>query len=75
MLVGRPTGDRRWIPSSQIFQMSMAMALGSFFDRLGIAAILVIAFLTALAQSQSAPTYQATLTAGPAARRSRTRWP
>ena len=29
---------------------------------LGIAAILVIAFLTGLAQSQSAPTYQATLT-------------
>ena len=68
MLVGGAVADRvdrRWILlSSQLFQMSMAMALGIlyFFDRLGIAAILVIAFLTGLAQSQSAPTYQATLT-------------
>ncbi len=68
MLVGGAVADRvdrRWILlSSQTFQMSMAMALGLlyYFDRLGIAAILVIAFLTGLAQSQSAPTYQATLT-------------
>jgi predicted MFS family arabinose efflux permease len=68
MLVGGAVADRvdrRWILlSSQLFQMSMAMALGIlyYYDRLGIAAILVIAFLTGLAQSQSAPTYQATLT-------------
>jgi MFS family permease len=68
MLVGGAVADRvdrrRILLSSQLFQMSMAMALGILFflDRLGIAAILIIAFLTGLAQSQSAPTYQATLT-------------
>jgi predicted MFS family arabinose efflux permease len=44
--------------------MSMAAALGFLYatDRLGVAAIVAIAFFTGLAQSQSAPTYQAVLT-------------
>jgi MFS family permease len=68
MLVGGAVADRvdrRWILlSSQLVQMSMAAALGILYalDRLGISAILIIAFVTGLAQSQSAPTYQATLT-------------
>jgi MFS family permease len=68
MLVGGVVADRvdrRWILlTSQLFQMSMAVALGVLYGlgHLGIAAILVIAFCTGLAQSQSAPTYQATLT-------------
>ena len=68
MLVGGAQADRvdrrRILLASQVFQMSMAGALGVLYglDRLGIGAILVIAFLTGLAQSQSAPTYQATLT-------------
>ncbi len=68
MLVGGAQADRvdrrRILLASQVFQMSMAGSLGVLYglDRLGIGAILVIAFLTGLAQSQSAPTYQATLT-------------
>src|SRR5712664_812328 len=44
--------------------MAMAMVLGLLYltGRLGIGAILLIAFLTGLAQSQSAPTYQVVLT-------------
>ena len=44
--------------------MAFAVALGLLYatDRLGIAAILVLAFLTGLTQSQSAPTYQAVIT-------------
>jgi predicted MFS family arabinose efflux permease len=57
--------DRRLILlTSQFVQMAMAAALGLLYatDHLGIAAIVLIAFLTGLAQSQSAPTYQAVLT-------------
>jgi len=68
MLVGGAQADRvdrrTILLTSQVFQMTMAAALGLLYglDRLGIGAILAIAFLTGLAQSQSAPTYQATLT-------------
>jgi predicted MFS family arabinose efflux permease len=49
---------------SQLFQMSMAALLGVLYvtGRLGIVPILVVAFATGLAQSQSAPTYQAVIT-------------
>jgi MFS family permease len=57
--------DRRLILlSSQGFQMAMALLLGVLYagDRLGIVAIVLIAFATGLVQSQSAPTYQAVIT-------------
>jgi predicted MFS family arabinose efflux permease len=57
--------DRRLILlSSQSFQMAMALLLGVLYltDRLGIVAIVAIAFATGLMQSQSAPTYQAVIT-------------
>ncbi len=57
--------DRRLILlSSQWFQMAMAVLLGVLHltDRLGIGAIVLIAFATGLMQSQSAPTYQAVIT-------------
>jgi len=57
--------DRRLILlSSQGFQMAMAALLGLLYlsDRLGIVAIVGIAFATGLMQSQSAPTYQAVIT-------------
>jgi len=57
--------DRRLILlSSQSFQMAMALLLGVLYasDRLGIVAIVLIAFATGLVQSQSAPTYQAVIT-------------
>lgn len=57
--------DRRVILlASQVVQMSLAATLGWLYatDRLDILSILLIAFVTGLAQSQSAPTYQATLT-------------
>ena len=57
--------DRRLILlSSQSFQMAMAALLGVlyYFDRLGIAPIVAIAFATGVMQSQSAPTYQAVIT-------------
>jgi len=57
--------DRRLILlSSQWFQMAMAALLGVLYltGHLGIAAIVLIAFATGLAQSQSAPTYQAVIT-------------
>jgi predicted MFS family arabinose efflux permease len=68
MLVGGAVADRvnrRYILlTSQVLQMTFAAILGVlyFMDRLGIAPILLFAFLTGLAQSQSAPTYQAVLT-------------
>jgi predicted MFS family arabinose efflux permease len=68
MLVGGAVADRvdrRWILlTSQILQMMFAATLGVLYalGRLGIVPILIIAFLTGLAQSQSAPTYQAVLT-------------
>jgi hypothetical protein len=43
-------------------------------DRLGIGAILTLAFLTGLSQSQSAPTYQAVITSLVPRGGSRTRW-
>lgn len=68
MLVGGAVADRvdrrRILLTSQTLQMLYALALLGLYltDRLGIAAILGIAFLTGLTQSQSAPTYQAVLT-------------
>ena len=68
MLVGGAVADRvdrrRILLTSQTLQMTFAIVLGALWaaDRLGIEAILIIAFLTGLAQSQSAPTYQAVLT-------------
>src|SRR5438874_4975073 len=68
MLLGGAVADRvdrrRILLTSQVLQMAYAVALGVLYaaGRLGIAAILVIAALTGLAQSQSAPTYQAVIT-------------
>jgi predicted MFS family arabinose efflux permease len=68
MLVGGAVADRvdrrRILLTSQILQMSFAATLGVLYalGRLGIVPILLIAFFTGLAQSQSAPTYQAVLT-------------
>jgi predicted MFS family arabinose efflux permease len=68
MLVGGAMADRmdrrRILLTSQVLQLLFAAALGVLYawDRLGIEAILAIAFLTGLAQSQSAPTYQAVIT-------------
>jgi len=67
MLVGGVAADRvsrrGILLTSQFFQMAMALALATLYalDRLGIGAIVAIAFATGLAQSQSAPTYQAVL--------------
>lgn len=68
MLLGGAIADRidrrRILLSSQWFQMAMAVLLGILYlgDRLGIVAIVAIAFATGLMQSQSAPTYQAVIT-------------
>jgi len=68
MAIGGAAADRfdrkRILISSNLIQMSLAAALGLLYatGHLGIAAILGIAFLTGLTQSQSAPTYQAVLT-------------
>ena len=68
MLVGGAVADRvdrrRILLTSQVFQMSFAATLGILYalGRLGLVPILVLAFATGLAQSQSAPTYQAVLT-------------
>jgi predicted MFS family arabinose efflux permease len=68
MLVGGAVADRvdrrRILLTSQLLQMGFAVALGVLYatQRLGIVPILLLAFLTGLAQSQSAPTYQAVLT-------------
>jgi predicted MFS family arabinose efflux permease len=68
MLVGGAAADRfdrrRILLSSQFVQMTTAalLAVLYFTNRLGLAPILALAFITGLAQSQSAPTYQATLT-------------
>ncbi len=68
MLVGGAAADRvdrrRILLGSQLFQMAMALLLGLLFalDRLGIVAIVAIAFFTGVVQSQSAPTYQAVIT-------------
>jgi MFS family permease len=68
MVLGGAAADRidrrRILLTSQFLQMSFAVALGLLYatGRLGVGAILLFAFLTGLAQSQSAPTYQAVLT-------------
>jgi MFS family permease len=68
MLIGGAFADRvdrrRILLGSQLLQMGFAIALAVLHaaDLLGLSAILLIAFLTGLAQSQSAPTYQAVLT-------------
>ncbi len=68
MLVGGAVADRLdrrlILLTSQLLQMAFAFSLWAIYasGRLGVAAILTIAFLTGLAQSQSAPTYQAVIT-------------
>jgi predicted MFS family arabinose efflux permease len=68
MLLGGAIADRvdrrRILLSSQVLQMTFASALLALHvsGRLDIGAILLLAFLTGLAQSQSAPTYQAAIT-------------
>jgi len=68
MVLGGAAADRfdrrRILIASQVLQMSFAAALGVLYatGRLGVLPILLFAFLTGLAQSQSAPTYQAVLT-------------
>jgi MFS family permease len=68
MLVGGALADRvdrrHILLASNVLQMCFATGLGLLYaaDRLGIAAILALAFLTGLTQSQSAPTYQAVIT-------------
>jgi predicted MFS family arabinose efflux permease len=68
MLVGGAFADRidrrRILLTSQVLQMSLAVVLGVLWmtGHLGLEAILLVAFVTGLTQSQSAPTYQAVLT-------------
>src|SRR5512138_389671 len=68
MLVGGAVADRidrrRILLTSQLFQMAMALTLGLLYvsNRLGMAAIVLVALSTGLMQSQSAPTYQAVIT-------------
>jgi MFS family permease len=68
MVLGGAAADRidrrRILLVSQVLQMAFAASLGILYaaGRLGLAPILVVAVLTGLAQSQSAPTYQAVLT-------------
>jgi predicted MFS family arabinose efflux permease len=68
MLLGGAVADRvdrrRILLTSNVIQMALASALGVLYatGHLGIGAILVIAALTGLTQSQSAPTYQAVIT-------------
>ena len=67
MLIGGAIADRvdrrLILLSSQVVQMFLAalLAVLYFTGNLGIGAILITAFLAGLAQSQSAPTYQAVL--------------
>jgi len=68
MLLGGAVADRidrrRILLTSQLLQMGFAATLALLYAAgwLGIEAILLLAFLTGLTQSQSAPTYQAVLT-------------
>ena len=68
MLLGGAVADRisrrSILVTSNIVQMCAAVALFVLYatDLLGMGAILVLALVAGLAQSQSAPTYQATLT-------------
>lgn len=67
MLIGGAFADRvdrrHILLSSQVIQMGLAVALTVlyFTGDLGIPAIMIVAFLAGLTQSQSAPTYQAVL--------------
>ncbi len=68
MVLGGAAADRvdrrRILLTSQVLQMLFAAALGLLYaaGHLGILPILILASCTGLAQSQSAPTYQAVLT-------------
>jgi MFS family permease len=68
MVLGGAAADRvdrrRILLTSQVLQMLFAVALGVLYatGHLGILPILILASCTGLAQSQSAPTYQAVLT-------------
>jgi predicted MFS family arabinose efflux permease len=68
MLVGGAVADRfdrrRVLVTSNVLQMAFAATLLVLYllGQLGIGAILALAFLTGLTQSQSAPTYQAVIT-------------
>jgi predicted MFS family arabinose efflux permease len=68
MMVGGAVADRvdrrRILIASNLLQMLFAAALAVLYaaGALGIGPILLLAFLTGLAQSQSAPTYQAVIT-------------
>ena len=67
MVLGGAVADRvdrrRILLTSQVLQMTFAAILAVLYatGNLGVVPILLIAFLTGLAQSQSAPTYQAVL--------------
>lgn len=68
MLLGGVLADRinkrTILMTSQFIQLSMALVLAGLYytSNLSIIAVVVVAFITGLAQSQSAPTYQAFLT-------------
>jgi len=68
MLLGGAAADRvdrrRILIASQVIQMGVAACLGLLYasGRLSVFPILLFAFVNGLAQSQSAPTYQAVLT-------------
>lgn len=68
MLLGGVLADRfdkkSILMASQLIQLSMALGLAAlyFSGHLSIWAIVTVGFITGLAQSQSAPTYQAFLT-------------
>ena len=68
MLLGGVLADRinkkTILMASQIIQLIMALVLAAFYftGHLSIWAVVTVGFITGLAQSQSAPTYQAFLT-------------
>lgn len=68
MLIGGVLADRfnkkSILMASQLVQMSLALVLAGlyFTGHLTIWAVVIVGFITGLAQSQSAPTYQAFLT-------------
>ena len=68
MLLGGVLADRvnkkTILMTSQFIQLSLALVLAAlyFTHHLSIASVVVVGFITGLAQSQSAPTYQAFLT-------------
>ena len=68
MLLGGVLADRfnkkTILMASQLVQLAMALVLAAlyFSGRLSIWAVVIVGFITGLAQSQSAPTYQAFLT-------------